>query len=117
MRTVLVALGLMAVSFLAGHAYSEQRITGVIAESQRSCNLSVAETALRTLDLVKNKGLVAAEDGVVLVAKSSADDLSHKLITGHFSLPSIGADEAVLTLRERNDARYVLLQERLGKPR
>lgn len=115
--TVLAAFGLLAAAFWSGYAYSEYRIMAFIVESQRSCNLSTAEAALRTLDFVKDKGLDQAREDVVMVAKSLATDRTQELIAGGLSAPTFGTDEAVATLREINDARYASLQERIARQR
>jgi len=108
---------LLALSFCVGYAYSERRLGATLVEMQRSCHLSVAETALRALDSIEGDRTDQIKRGLVAVAKSSVDGPTLSLHSVRFTLPKFGSDDATALLRESNDARDTSLRKRLEQTR
>ena len=107
-----------AISFWAGHAYSEYRTIEVMAELERSSALTAPEIAVRCAELVEKHGTEEATSRMRKLARILFNTPSLKVAEMSrniwLSLPTFGSIPGLDVLRATNDHREAVMREKLA---
>ena len=125
MRAIFLAFSLAttgAISFWAGHAYSEYRAAEVMAEIERSSVLTAPEMAVQCAEIVEKRGAQEATSHMRKVARTlfmfNQPSPNVAEMYGHvwLSLPTFGSRPWLDVGRAINDRRETVLREKLATP-